>query len=82
MTDTKILYAVETLHLDFIKEPTERKAHHIGEFIERSIDDLTPDAMLSLTRYCDAMNAAVCFNFQSLARVKSAAKETFKEIAA
>ena len=81
MTDAKILRAIETLHIRFMDAPTERAANHIGEFIDGSVDDLTPDAMLGLTKYCDALNAAVRFNFQSLTKVERVAAEIF-EVAA
>ena len=81
MTDAKILRASETLHIRFMDAPTERAANHIGEFIDGSVDDLTPDAMLGLTKYCDALNAAVRFNFQSLTKVERVAAEIF-EVAA
>ena len=81
MTDANILYAIETLHIRFMETPTERAAHHIGEFIDGSVDDLDPDAMLGLTKYCDALNAAVRFNFQSLTKVETVADEIF-EVAA
>lgn len=76
MNDTRILSAIRALHERFIEEPTEQKAGHIGIFIERSVDDIeSPEIMQKLTVYCDAMNSACCFGFQSLARVERAAEE-------
>lgn len=76
MNDAKILSAILALHERFIEKPTKQKANHIGQFIERSTDDISdPETMLRLTRYCDAMNAACNFNFQSLTKVERIAAE-------
>jgi hypothetical protein len=79
LTDTKILYAVETLHIDFVKEPTERKAWHIRTFICGSFSDLSPNCQPDMKRYYNIMQSLIEAKFspKSITHLKAVAEEIF-----
>ena len=80
MDDTRILFAIKTLHIRFMEAPTERAANHIREFIRGSCLDIEPPTWITLAEY-DWLIEAVTdnkFDTKSMAHLQTVAEEIFE----